>query len=303
MPDPNKADDLDFGPVDVPDDGASGFDPEGASPAPDNPDDAQNLGPDGETPPAGKGKEEPPADSAAEARIKDLSKRLEDLSNDPDVLEARARRLRGEVYRPQPEPIREPEQPKGPTAEEQAAAEKELLDELAHKPLQAIAKIAAEVARRTVQAQTGNLSGSVFTTVLNQYRMQRGGSPLFRTVKPAFEKMIAGIKRDTVSNLSADQVWELLATTERLALGNMAADTYESRVAAGAAADAGFVDNEPPDMGSRGGAGERPVARGAKGRKIRPQDVPREYISLGRAGGLTDRQIYDDYVAQMEENA
>lgn len=267
------------------------FNPEPVAPADQQVEGSQDDPSGGKPEPGAKA---PESEHAAQ-RIEELTRRLREIEEDPDVLEARAKRLRRQLGEPEAQPVpHQPEPQPVQRPEDVAAAEQALIQELTKAPVKTIVGIAAEVAKRIVEQQTGPLAQSVFTTTLNQYRAARSQYPLFRSIAPIFEELVAKIDRKAVANQSAEQIWALLQATEDLALGRGARLTYEKSLAPtlGAPAPA----REPaPQMGVSGAAG----AVGGP----RKYNIPRDVIVLGRAAGLSDKEILEDWLAQQAEEA
>lgn len=271
------------------DEGALGFNPQADSPSADNPDDQSTLTPDGETPPSDA---TPDESTPAGKRIKELTEKLHKVEEDPDVLEAKARRLRRAAGQ---EPDQTPERPAAPAAApvppatpDLEGAKKQLLDSLAKDPIGTILAVAKEIADQS----TAPLQDNVFDTTVFQYRMARQSDPAFRRVTPIFNQLLTRLDKRVLRGKGAQAIWSTLEATELLALGQQ----YRADVAAEAGGTPAKrpVFADAPDFGSR--ASGRPAGTAKATVKI-----PKTYIIMGRNAGLSDREIYEEYVRQQAE--
>jgi hypothetical protein len=269
------------------DDGDLGFHPEADSPAANNPEDKATTKPDGETPSSDAAPDE---SSPAGKRIKELTSKLQTVEQDPDYLEAKARKLRRDLGQ-EPAAYRPAEvQPQQPQLGSPAEAEAALTKALAEAPVRTILQMVSAAAEQIAERKIAPIHENLFENTLQQYRMSRSSDPTFKKVQPLFNQLTSRLDRRVLRDKGAEAIWGALEATEMYALGQQ----YRQDLAKAAETPArGFEPSSAPNMGT---GSARPIGTSKATVKI-----PRTFILMGRAAGLTDREIYEEYVRQQEE--
>lgn len=273
--------------LDEPEDGEILFDPE-ADPSPAN----NTEGKVGETPAGEKPDGKPDADSApANQRIQALTDELkqysdlkpiaEEVRRDPNFLH----RLRVQMAREALGETR-PAAPVEPPQDE-AKVRESLRQAYEADPIGTIAKMADAIADKKMKERGDPTSDSVFDLAVSTYKMANANNPLFSGLADDFDTTIQGFDRKQLRGKSAQEIQSMLDNTATYLLGQKAKRAFQE-------AQKPRSDGRPaPRMG--GGARSNSAGTGTQVK------VPREFVVLGRAAGMTNDEIVEDYKKILAE--